>query len=170
MDRIKESYAEDIKKFGETEEIKAEIKARQDALAFQQEEQRRTERAGIIEQALGEAGGRFADNARRLELQEQERKRRQEHPEMAAIFDKMDAAERAELEAQLNWKPTEVGSRQTVHGAFRPSGYDRLLPGLTPEMKALQGYLDKNLNTLDKIAATLTTLAGTVGVANPVPE
>jgi len=173
MEQIAEGYADDLRKFKddavEKGRINDEIAAKQKALAVQQNEERRQERAGIIEQALGEAGGRFADNARRLELQEQERKRRREHPEMAAIFDKMDAAERAELEAQLNWKPTEVGSRQTVHGAFRPSGYDRLLPGLTPEMKALQGYLDKNLNTLDKIAAMLTTLAGNLGVATPAP-
>ena len=72
MDRIKESYAEDIKKFGETEEIKAEIKAKQDALAVQQGEQRRTERAGIIEQALRApgVGGQFADEADRLALEE----------------------------------------------------------------------------------------------------
>ena len=114
MDRIKESYAEDIKKFGETEEIKAEIKAKQDALAVQQGEQRRTERAGIIEQALRApgVGGQFADEAARLELEEQQRKRRMEHPEMAALFDKEDAAERAEMAAQQNWKPSEVASRK----------------------------------------------------------
>jgi hypothetical protein len=73
------------------------------------------------------------------------------------------------LEAQLNWKPSEVGSRQTVHGASRPSGYDRFMPGLTPEARLLQGYLEKNYSSLEKISAMLATLAGNIDVANPAP-
>jgi len=167
MDRIKESYAEDIKKFGETEEIKAEIKAKQDTLAVQQGEQRREERAGIIEQALRTpgVGGQFSDEADRLALEETERKRRQEHPEMSALFDKQDAAERAEMAAQQNWKPSEVASRKGAWDAGRPSGYDRFMPGQTPEAKALGEYLQKNYGTLDAIHKLLTALAGNLGVA-----
>ncbi len=167
MDRIRESYADDIKKFGETEEIKAEIKAKQDALAVQQGEQRRTERAGIIEQALRApgVGGQFADEAARLELEEQQRKRRMEHPEMAALFDKEDAAESAEMAAQQNWKPSEVASRKGAWDAGRPSGYDRFMPGQTPEAKALGEYLQKNYGQMDQILKLLQGLAGNLGVA-----
>lgn len=169
MERIREAYAEDIRKFGETEEIKNEIAAREGTLRVQQAEERRSERAGIIGSALTAAGGGYADQARRLELEEMQRRRRMAHPEMAALFDRTEAAERAELEAQLNWKPGETGSRQMLHGAGRPGGYDAFLPGLTPEMRVLQGFLDKNLNTLEKIAGMIAAIGGNLGVAPSPP-
>ena len=167
MDRIKESYAEDIKKFGETEEIKAEIAAKQKTLAVQQTEERRQERVGVIEQMLRApgVGGQFADEADRLALEETERKRRREHPEMAADLDKLDAAERAEMAAQQNWKPSEVASRKGAWDAGRPSGYDRFMPGQTPEAKALGEYLQKNYGQMDQILKLLQGLAGNLGVA-----
>ena len=84
---------------------------------------------------------------------------------MSALFDKQDAAERAEMAAQQNWKPSEVASRKGAWDAGRPSGYDRFMPGQTPEAKALGEYLQKNYGTLDAIHKLLTSLAGNLGVA-----
>ena len=84
---------------------------------------------------------------------------------MAALFDKEDAAERAELAAQQNWKPSEVAGRRGPWDAGRPSGYDRFMPGQTPEAKALGEYLQKNYGTMDQILKLLQGLAGNLGVA-----
>ena len=152
MERIAEGYADDLRKFKddavEKGRIKDEITAKQKALAVQQSEERRQERAGIIEQALRApgVGGQFADEARRLELEETGAQaparstRKWRRP-----VDKMDAAERAEMAAQQNWKPSEVASRKGAWDAGRPSGYDRFMPGQTPEAKALGEYLDEEL-------------------------
>ena len=168
-----EGYEDELRKYKddavEKGRIQDEITAKQKALAVQQTEERRQERVGIIEQMLRApgVGGQFADEADRLALQEMERKRRREHPEMAADLDKLDAAERAEMAAQQNWKPSEVASRKGAWDAGRPSGYDRFMPGQTPEAKALQEYLSKNYNTLEKIAGMLAALGQNIGVASP---
>jgi hypothetical protein len=173
MERIAEGYEDELRKYKddavEKGRIQDEITAKQKALAVQQTEERRQERVGIIEQMLRApgVGGQFADEADRLALQEMERKRRREHPEMAADLDKLDAAERAEMAAQQNWKPSEVASRKGAWDAGRPSGYDRFMPGQTPEAKALQEYLTKNYNTLEKIAGMLAALGQNIGVASP---
>jgi hypothetical protein len=41
------------------------------------------------------------------------------------------------------------------------------MPGQTPEAKALQEYLTKNYNTLEKIAGMLAALGQNIGVASP---
>lgn len=155
MERIGESYAEDIKKYGETEAIKSEIKAKQDALAFQQAEERRGERLGILEQAGGLTGGAIRNVMEQAALSEKYRRLSKEHPELAPLLGRMQKAEEANLELEQKYIPHEVRGRTAWDAGAPPKGYDSPMIGLTNAMKELLEYLKANWSNVQQVNSFL---------------